>query len=229
MMAKKAKKKESPKAIEGVEETLTKTEQFLENNWKPITYGLGVVAVIVGIVWLYNKRIDSKTEEALSQMYVAEEYFANDSLDLALYGDGNYLGFIDIADEYKSTRPGNLANYYAGICFLRSGQYENAIDYLESFKKRDVSISPVALGCIGDAYVELGETDKGIDYYLRAASFTENSFFNPLYLMKAAQLHEIEGRFDEALELYERIKEEYPESSEGRNIEKYIARVKVVQ
>jgi len=133
-MAKKAKKKVSPKAIEGVEETLTKTEQFLENNWKTITYGLGAVAVIVGIVWLYNKRVDSKTEEALSQMYVAEDYFANDSLDLALYGDGNYLGFIDIADEYKSTRPGNLANYYAGICYLRSGQYEDAIDYLERFK-----------------------------------------------------------------------------------------------
>jgi len=228
-MAKKAKKKVSPKAIEGVEETLTRTEQFLESNWKSITYGLVVVAVIVGIVWLYNRRIDSKTEEALSQMYVAEDYFDNDSLDLALYGDGNYLGFIDIADEYKFTRPGNLANYYAGICFLRSGQYEDAIDYLEKFKKRDISISPVALGCIGDAYVELGETDKGIDYYLRASNYTENSFYNPLYLMKAAQLHELEGQYKEALNLYQRIKEEYPESSEGRNIEKYIARVKVIQ
>ncbi len=228
-MAKKAKKKESPKAIEGVEETLTRTEQFLESNWKSITYGLAVVAVIVGIVWLYNRRIDSKTEEALSQMYVAEDYFDIDSLELALYGDGNYLGFIDIADEYKITRPGNLANYYAGICFLRSGQYEDAIDYLEKFKKRDISISPIALGCIGDAYVELGETDKGIDYYLRAANYTENSFYNPLYLMKAAQLHEFEGQYKEALNLYQRIKEEYPESSEGRDIEKYIARVKVIQ
>ncbi len=228
-MAKKAKKKESPKAIEGVEETLTRTEQFLESNWKSITYGLAVVAVIVGIVWLYNRRIDSKTEEALSQMYVAEDYFDIDSLDLALYGDGNYLGFIDIADEYKITRHGNLANYYAGICFLRSGQYEDAIDYLEKFKKRDISISPIALGCIGDAYVELGETDKGIDYYLRAANYTENSFYNPMYLMKAAQLHELEGQYKEALNLYQRIKEEYPESSEGRNIEKYIARVKVIQ
>jgi tetratricopeptide (TPR) repeat protein len=228
-MAKKGKKKESPKAIEGVEETLTKTEQFLENNWKSITYGLAVVAVIVGIVWLYNKRIDSKTEEALSQMYVAEDYFEIDSLDLALYGDGNYLGFIDIADEYKSTRPGNLANYYAGICYLRTGQYEDAIDYLEKFKKRDVSISPVALGCIGDAYIELGESEKGIDYYLRAANFTENSFYNPLYLMKAAEIHELEGRYDEALALYERIRTEYPESSEGRNIDKYIARIKVIE
>lgn len=228
-MAKKAKKKEAPKAIEGVEETLTKTEQFLENNWKSISYGLTVVAVIVGIVWLYNRRIDSKTEEALSQMYVAEDYFDKDSVDLALYGDGNYLGFVDIADEYKSTRPGNLANYYAGICYLRSGQYQDAIHYLERFKKNDISISPVALGCIGDAYVELGETEKGIDYYLKAVGYTDNSFYNPLYLMKAAQIHELDGRFEEALNIYERIKEEYPESTEGRNIEKYIARVKVIQ
>ncbi|HCC71170.1 MAG TPA: tetratricopeptide repeat protein [Bacteroidales bacterium] len=225
----KAKKKESPKAIEGVEETLTKTEQFLEDNWKSITYGLAVVAVLVGVVWLYNKRIGNKTEEALSQMYVAEEYFANDSLDLALYGDGNYLGFIDIADEYRSSRPGNLANYYAGICLLRSGQYEDAIDYLEKFKKNDMSLSPVALGCIGDAYVELGETDKGIDYYLKAADYSDNSFYNPLYLMKAGQLYELEDNYVEALKIYQIIKNEYPESSEGRNIDKYIARVKVIQ
>ncbi|MBS0011618.1 MAG: tetratricopeptide repeat protein [Bacteroidales bacterium] len=225
----KARKKEAPKAIEGVEETLTKTEQFLENNWKPITYGLIVVVVIVGIVWLYNRRLNNQSEEALSQMYVAEDYFARDSLELALYGDGNYLGFIDIADEYSSTRPGNLARYYAGVCFLRLGLYEDAIDYLTRFRKRDVSISPVALGCIGDAYVELGQTDKGIEFYLKAANYSENTFYNPLYLMKAGQLHELEGRYDKAMELYERIAEQYPESTEGRNIEKYIARIKAIQ
>ncbi|MDT8400863.1 MAG: tetratricopeptide repeat protein [Bacteroidales bacterium] len=225
----KGKKKESPAAIEGVEQTLTRTEQFLENNWKPITYGLAVIAVVVGIFWLVNRRMDKKSEEALSQMYVAEDYFQIDSLNLALYGDGNYLGFIDIADEYKLTRPGNLANYYAGLCFLWTGQYEDAIDYLEKFKKRDQTISIEAIGCIGDAYVELGDLDKGIDYYLRAADYSESSFYTPLYLLKAGQLYELEGRYDKALALYERIKEEYPESSEGGNIDKYIARVKVVQ
>ncbi len=221
--------KEAPKAIEGVEETLTKTEQFLENNWKAITYGLAVVAVVVGVVWIYNKRLDSLTEEALSQMYVAENYFAADSMELALYGDGNYLGFIDIADEYGSTRPGNLAKYYAGVSFLWLGQFEDAIDYLKDFKKRDESVSPVAIGCIGDAYVELGDTDRGIEHYLRAANYSENTFYNPLYLFKAGQLLEIEGRYDEALEIYQRIKDEYPESSEGDNIDKYIARVKVIR
>jgi len=221
-------KKESPKGIENVEETLTKTEQFLENNWKIITYSLAAIAVIVGIVWLFNKRIDNKTEEALSQMYVAENYFESDSLNLALYGDGNYLGFIDIADEYKMTKPGNLANYYAGLCYLWTGQYEDAIEYLKNYKKKDKTISVEAIGCIGDAYVEIGDTGRGIEHYLRAAAYSDNEFYNPLYLLKAGQLHEMEGRHEEALALYQRIKEEYPESSEGRNIEKYIARLNVI-
>ena len=225
----KGKKKESPKAIEGVEETLTKTEQFLENNWKPITYGLAMIAVIVGIVWLVNRRIDNRAEEALSQMYVAEDYFDIDSLDLALYGDGNYLGFIDIADEYKLTRTGNLANYYAGLCFLWTGQYEDAIDYLEKYKRKDQTISTEAIGCIGDAYVELGEIDKGIEQYIKAANYSDNAFYTPYYLMKAGQLHELEGRYKDALALYEKIKEEYSESTEGRNIDKYIARLKEIQ
>ncbi|MCF8222128.1 MAG: soluble NSF attachment family protein [Bacteroidales bacterium] len=220
-------KKEDPRAMEGFEESLTKTEQFLENNWKTITYGLAVIAVIVAAVWLYNKRLDNKTEEALSQMYVAENYFAEDSLQLALYGDGNYLGFIDIADEYSATKPGNLAYYYAGVCLLRAGEFEDAIVYLNKYKKKDKSISPVAIGCIGDAYVELGNTEIGIEYYLKAADYSENKFYNPLYLMKAAQIYEMEGSYDKALELYEEIKEKYPESSEGRNIDKYIARAKI--
>lgn len=225
----KGKKKEQPKAIEGVEETLTRTEQFLEKNWKSITYGLAVIAVLVGIVWLVNRRINSRAEEALSQMYVAEDYLSKDSLNLALYGDGNYMGFIDIADEYKMTGPGNMANYAAGVCFLWMGQYEDAIDYLERYKKKDRTISIEALGGIGDAYVELGEIDRGINSYLKAANYSKNSFFSPHYLMKAAQLYDLEGRYEEAMELYERIKKEFPESTEGRDIEKYISRVKVLQ
>jgi len=225
----KGKKKEQPKAIEGVEETLTRTEQFLEKNWKPITYSLAIVAVLVGIVWLINRRIDSRTEEALSQMYVAEDYLDKDSLNLALYGDGNYMGFIDIADEYGMTRPGNMAKYAAGVCFLWLEQYEDAIDYLERYKKKDMTISIEALGAIGDAYVELGDIDRGIDNYLKAANYSENSFYSPYYLMKAAQLNDLEGRYEDALKLYERIKKEFPESTEGRDIEKYISRVKVLQ
>ncbi|MDX2415278.1 MAG: tetratricopeptide repeat protein, partial [Bacteroidales bacterium] len=128
-MAKKKQQTET-KGFENVEETLSRTEQFIEDNYKQLLYGLAVIVVIVGAIWLIRLRINNKTNDALAQMYVAEDYFAKDSINLALNGDGNYLGFIDIAKEYKSTKPGNLANYYAGVCFLHSGQYEDAIDYL---------------------------------------------------------------------------------------------------
>jgi len=223
----KGKKKETPKGFENVEETLTRTEQFLEDNYKPLLYGLAAIVVIVGLFWLMKINKNNNTEEALSQMWVAEDYFAKDSLNLALYGDGNYLGFIDISDEYKSTNPGNLAKYYAGICYLRMGEFENAIDYLDRFKKNDKSVSPVALTCTGDAYVELGDIQKGIDYYLQAANFSENSFYNPIALLKAGQLYELDGDNENALVQYMRIKDNYPESTEGRNIEKYIAQVKI--
>ncbi|TFH33633.1 MAG: tetratricopeptide repeat protein [Bacteroidia bacterium] len=220
----KSKKKENLKGLENVEETLTRTEQFLENNYRPMLYILAVIVVVVGGVWVGKLRMNSKGKEAVSQMYVAEDYFAKDSFNLALYGDGNYLGFIDIADEYKSTKPGNLANYYAGVSFLNMGEFENAIDYLEKFKKKDKVLSPVALGCIGDAWVELGDTKKGVEFYNRAASFTENDFYSPIYLMKAGQLHELSGDWVEALAKYETIKKKYPDSNEGNNIDKYIAR-----
>jgi len=221
----KSKKKENPKGFENVEVTLTRTEQFLEDNYRPLLYTLAVIVVVVGAIWIGKMRISSKAREAVSQMYVAEDYFARDSFNLALYGDGNYLGFIDIADEYKSTKPGNIANYYAGVCYLNMGQFEDAIEYLQKFKKKDKVLSPVALGCMGDAWVELGDTDKGLEFYNRAAQFTENDFYSPIYLMKAGQLLELSGDYSKALEKYETIKEKFPESNEGNNIEKYIARV----
>ncbi|MCD4768668.1 MAG: tetratricopeptide repeat protein [Bacteroidales bacterium] len=223
-MAKKGVK-ENPKGFENVEETLTRTERFIEDNYRSLLYGLVIVVVIVGAVWLIRLSITGKSDDARSQMYVAEEYFANDSINLALYGDGNYLGFIDIADEYSSTKPGNIANYYAGVCYLRNGDYEDAIDYLNRFRKNDLTISPLAYGCTGDAWVELGDIQKGIDFYLKAADHSDNLFYNPLYLLKAGQLYEMDGNRDKALELYQRIKDDYPNSNEGNTIEKYIARV----
>ena len=221
-------KDENPKGIKNVEETLTKTEQFLEENYKPILISLIVIVVIVGIVWLGKLYLNKRNDEAQSQMYQAERYLEMDSLKLALNGDGNYLGFLDIAGDYKFTKSGNLARYCAGICYLHLGEYENAIDYLSKYSKKDKVLGSLALGATGDAYVESGNPDKGISIYLEAADFGGNSFNTPIFLMKAAELYELNGNFPEALKLYERIKKEYPESTEGNSIDKYIARVKIL-
>jgi tetratricopeptide (TPR) repeat protein len=226
-MAKK-KKDEDPQAISTVEETLTRTEQFLEKNYKALLIGLGVIIVIVGIGWLAKQYLNNKNDEAQSQMYQAERYLEMDSLSLALNGDGNYLGFLDIANEYKFTNTGNLAIYSAGICYLHLGEYQEAIDLLNKYSKKDKVLGSLAIGATGDAYVELGNLDKGIEKYLEAAEYAENSFNTPLFLMKAGELNELNGNYSDALKLYEKIELKYPESTEGTTIEKYISRVKLL-
>lgn len=220
----KAKKEENPQGLKNVEETLTRTEQLLEENYKPLLIGLAVLVVLVGAAWLGRMYISKKNDEAQSQMFQAQKYLEMDSLNLALNGDGNYLGFADIANEYKLTKAGNLARYSAGICNLHLGNYEEAIKYLEKYSKKDKVIGSIAIGATGDAYVELGNTEKGITKYLEAADFADNQFNTPLYLMKAGELYEISGKYAEALKLYQRIKDKYPSSTEGVTIDKYIAR-----
>ena len=222
-----SKKKETGKAIENVEQTLTKTEQFLEQNYKPLLYSLIGVVVIVGLFWLLKMYSGKKNEEAQSQMFMAEKYFSQDSLKLALNGDGNNLGFIDIADQYKITKSGKLANFYAGACLIHLGQFEEAIGYLNKYTLKDEILTPEAKGLIGDANIEMGDTEAGVRYYLEAADLADNSFHTPIYLMKAGMIYESEGKYTEALELYERIQDKYIESNEGRSIDKYIARVKM--
>lgn len=226
-MAKK-KKGDSSQGLKNVEETLTKTEQFLEQNYKLLIYVLSVIVVLVGLFWLFRMYLVKRNNEAQSQMYQAERYLEIDSLNLALYGDGNYLGFLDISEDYKFTKAGNLARYSAGICFLHLGQYEDAIDMLEKYSKKDKLIGSLAIGATGDAWVEMGDIDKGITKYIEAAEYADNEFNTPLFLMKAGELYELEGSFDKALEIYERIQSEYPQSTEGSSIEKYIARVKLL-
>jgi len=224
----KKNKEENPQGIKNVEETLTKTEQFLEENYKPILISLVVIVAIVGIVWLGKLYLNKRNDEAQSQVYQAERYLEMDSLKLALNGDGNYLGFLDIASDYKFTQAGNLAKYSAGICYLHLGEYDKAIDFLSKYSKKDKVIGSLALGATGDAYVESGNTDKGLSLYLEAADFGGNSFNTPIFLMKAAEIYELNGKFPDALKIYERIQKEYPESSEGTSIDKYIARVKLL-
>jgi tetratricopeptide (TPR) repeat protein len=224
----KSKNDENPQGIKNVEETLTRTEQFLEENYKPLLIVLGIVVVLVGLFWLGRMYLGKQNEEAQSQMYQAQKYLELDSINLALNGDGNYLGFLDIAKEYKFTNAGNLAKYSAGICYLHLGNYEEAIDFLNKYSKKDKVIGSIAIGATGDAYVELGNIEKGISKYLEAAKFAENSFNTPLFLMKAAELYEMNGKYADALKLYEQIKLEYPGSTEGSSIEKYIARAKLL-
>ena len=224
----KTKKDENPTTISSVEETLTKTEHYLEENYKTLLIGLGVIVVLVGLIWLGRLYLNNRNSEAQSQMFRAERYLEIDSLKLALNGDGNYLGFLDIAKDYKFTNSGNLAKYSAGICYLHLGNYKEAIDFLTKYTKKDKVMGSLAIGAIGDSYVELGDLDKAVSKYVEAADYAANSFNTPLFLMKAGEIYELKGKYPDALKLYERIETQYPESTEGTTIEKYVARIKVL-
>jgi tetratricopeptide (TPR) repeat protein len=223
----KDKNLKAEKNIGAVEEALSKTENFIERNQKIITYIVGAIIIVIGGYMAFNKfYLGPKEKDAQSQMFWAERYFEKDSLKLALNGDGTNPGFLEIIDEFGITKTADLAHYYAGMCYLKMGQYQDAIDQLEDFDSDDQIVSSMALGAIGDSYMELGDNDKALKYYLKAADHNNNLFSTPLFLMKAGWTYELTGNYEEALKLYERIQKDYNKSLESREIEKYIARAK---
>lgn len=214
--------------LEMVESALSRTEQFIEDNKKMLSIVIGAIVVIVGGYLAYRTLyLKPKQEEAQTQMFVAEQYFEKDSFRLALKGDGNNLGFSDIVNEYGSTKSGNLAHYYAGICYLRLKEYDRAIASLKDFKSSDKMLGPIAIGAIGDANMELGKVKEAVTFYVKAADKVVNDFTTPIYLMKAGFAYEKLGDFENALKIYERVDKEYSKSQEGRKAEKYVAKLKM--
>lgn len=222
-----SKEKKHEDQFEHIEDALTRGEQFVENNQKLLINAVIVILVIIGAFLGYNRFIKNpRIEEASSQIFGAQNYFEKDSFNLALNGDGNISGFLEIADNYGSTPAGNLANYYSGLCYLYLGDYNQAIVYLKKFSTDDLLLSNMAIANIGDAYMQLNDYKKAAEYYAKAASSKVNDFSTPVFLMKNALAYEKAEDYASALKVYERIEKEFPNSSEARNIEKYITRVK---
>lgn len=222
------KKTEHVDNIQELESALTKTEQFIEDNQKIISYVVGgIVLVVAAYLGFHKFYLQPKEEEATSQMFMAENYFEKDSFNLAINGDGNYLGFLDIVDDYGITKAANRASYYLGISYLHLGQYEDALDYLNDFETDDLLLAPVAEGAKGDAYLELGESDNALKQYKKAYNMSDNELTAPIYMMKAAKLLESMDELEDALALYQDIKTKYPDSQEATTVDRYIARVKI--
>lgn len=225
-----SKKKEidTKDGFESVEGALSRTEQYIEENRKSLTIIILAIAAVVGVYLGYQKYyLEPKENKAQSSMYIAEQYFEQDSFRLALEGDLEFDGFLTIIDDYSATKSANLSHAYAGICYLRMGDFENAVEYLEKFDGNDRLFAPVALGATGDAYVELGELEKGASYYEKAANYTVNELTTPVYLFRAGLVYEEMGDYKKALDTYEKVALQYPASDEGKEIQKYISAVKM--
>lgn len=225
----KEKKVQAIENLKEVEHALTTAELFFEKNAKLISIIFGA-AVVIALLLLATHRFYTIPNEnkAKEQIFAAEQYFEKDSFNLALNGDGNYPGVLDIIDSYGRTPAGNLARYYAGISYLHLGKYNEAISYLEDFKTDDLLLKPVATGAIGDAYAELGNKEQAVKFYAKAAEMKTNNFTTPIYLLKEGRMYEMMGNKEKALSIYQSIKDKYEDSNEGRLVEKYIARLTAV-
>ena len=210
--------------VEAVVEAVSKTEKFFNENGKVlggIVAGFAVVAAIV-FCW-YKFAYQPAVEEAQGQMAVAEENFRAADYELALNGDGNVLGFTQIIDEYGA-KAGKAIYFYAGVCELQLGNYELAIKDLKAYKGTDEILKARALACIGDAYVGLENYAEALVYFEKAAAVVENMYAAG-YLLKAGVVAEKLGENAKALGFYETIKDQYPQSMEAYEIDKYIGRV----
>ncbi len=217
-----------------LDETASKSEQFIIKNQNIIFIILGlVVASILGYL-AYQKYVKApKEKEAANELAFPKVYFENainnsvaaDSLyTLGLNGAEGKYGFVDIADEYSGTKAGNLANYYAGISYLKLKKYKEAIDYLEDFSSDDQLLGPTAKGAIGDAFADINQPQDAFDYYVKAAELKDNNFSTPLFLFKAGNTAMELENYSKARELFERIKNDYPNASEAKNIDIYISK-----
>ncbi|MEM8970429.1 MAG: tetratricopeptide repeat protein [Bacteroidota bacterium] len=216
---------ETPEALQ---DRIVDTEEYIKQHANVFIIGAAVILLAVGGYFGYQYYQSGQNQTAQEEMFQAIYYFESDSLNLALNGDGNNYGFLEIMDEFGGTDAANLASYYAGIIELRQGNYESAIDYLEGFSASDLLVQGQAYVLIGDAYMELGDHQAAASQYEQAANYNPNQFFSPQYLMKAAVAYETAGNYAQATESYQQIIDEYPEAYEYQEAQKQHARLEAL-
>ncbi len=215
--------KQGDERLENVEEALSKTELWIENNQKTLWIILIALLVVAFGIFGVTKYMNKRNATASAQIFKAQQYFENEQYDNALNGDGNNLGFLDISSSYGSTKTGKLARYYAGISLMKQGNYQDAIEQLKKYNGKDQILAPMALGAIGDCYMQLGDNANAAANYAKAARKSPNDFTSPMFLVKEGMTYEIMGNYGKALEAYKYLKKEYPLSNEAFEISKNIA------
>lgn len=227
MSVKKAEESLDPEVK--IQSAIGNTENFIIRNGRKLIIALVVVFVVVGGFYGYKFWVEKLGEKAAAMMFRAEQHLAADSFQLALDGDGNYAGFLQVIDKYGSTPQGNLARLYAGICYMRLGQFEQALAQLKKYDapKSIPGAIPKAqyLGLQGDACVELQNYKEAVSFYKKAVEASENSLTAPFYMKKLGLVYEKQGDNAKALDVYKDIQASYGSSMEARDIQKFIGRL----
>ena len=211
-----------------VGEALSKTEKFFETYKKHMIYGSIAIVAVVAAVLLYHHFVALPAQQdAMAQTFTAEQYFRAGDYEKALNGDGNALGFNQIISDY-GTKSGEAVYFYAGVCNLQLGNFDQAIDNLKKYNGEDVILAARALACMGDAYAAQNDFNSALGNYKAAAAKADN-ILAANYLLKAGIICEEMGKPEEALKFYEEIKTKYPASPEGVEINKYISRIQIAK
>lgn len=226
-MARRKNRKQADETLVDIVEVRDQAQSFIDRNQKVIFGVLTALVVLVGGYFAYNNFYKKpRQQEAVEQMFRAQEQFERDSFALALTNPGGgYMGLLDIIENYKGTKAANIALYYAGISYLNLGKFEAAIDYLKDFKPVGQVTPMMRHGALGDAYSELQDFDQAMSYYKKALNEKANDAITPYFMKKVALLQERNGNTAEALKMYQEIYRDYPNSAVGRDIQKYIARL----
>lgn len=210
-----------------LEETLNKSEAFFLKYKKQIIGAVVALVVIVAGCILYSSYVSGpRAEKASTALAKAQDLFAAQQFERALKGDSTgVMGFLQVADQYGSTDAGNLANLYAGLCYANMDQWENAAKFIEKYSGGDDQlISPAALGALGNVYAHMDQLDKAVSTLKKAAEKADNNSLSPTFLIQAGQILESQNKKDEALKLYQQIKDKYFNSMQYQTIDEYIER-----
>ena len=219
--------KETNKQAEvNVAEVVSRSEAFITKNKKGILGGIGAVILLIVAVMCYNNFISAPREtKAAETLAGAERLFAAGQYELALNGDSlETVGLLAVIEEYSGTKAGNLAKAYAGISLAQLNRYEEAVEYLNAFSADDAMVAPAVLGTLGNCYAQLGQEEKAASTLMKAASKADNNSLSPIYLLQAGQLYEKLGKAGYAIDAYTRIKEDYSNSVQAADVDKYIER-----
>jgi tetratricopeptide (TPR) repeat protein len=208
-----------------------KLKHFQDNYGRKVVIGLLVILIIVLGYFGYKQFIlDPKEKQASESMFRAEDYYRMDSIRLALNGDAINAGFVKIYSRFKGTKAADLAAFYAGSCYLKLGDFNNAVKYLKDFNTTAVQVQAKAYGLLGDAYSELNRKEDAVEQYKKAGTYFEkDEIISPEYLFRAGYLYESMGKTQDAIAMYQTIKDKYPASPRGFDIDRYLARLGVVK
>ncbi|MBI2282643.1 MAG: tetratricopeptide repeat protein [Bacteroidetes bacterium] len=208
---------------------LVKAQGFWQKFQKPVLIAVTAIVIVVGGWFGYNEYIlKPKEEKAADALFRAQEYFAMDSSNLVLNGDGQSKGVLYVLKNYSGTKAANLCSYYAGVSYLKLGDFNNAVKYLKDFTTNAKQVQLMAYGCLGDAYAELNKKAEAVESYKKAAhTFEKDESNSAEYLFRAALLQETTGKTKEALDLYKELKEKFPRTEKGFQADKYIYRLSI--